>query len=232
MKKYIISLLVCTILASVGCAPVRSGKYSKKSQKSVMAKHDDESKSGEQTSSEKHGAESADGAKASHSETQSDPQEDQSSWNPYKTQKGRFSDTAVIYLPPVNIGYEGTIGTAVESTIEEFNKEYYESACETFQNLSNTIIKGDSLQFECIFYGSECEIMKESYSTAANMLKGMLDNPNLPRSILERSLVRLGQLYCVENKPREAKKLFDRLKEEFPGSMYIPLANCDAVQYK
>lgn len=229
MKNITISLIVCIILATASCAPVRSGKYVKKPARASSALS--QSNPGENNSESGQNSSEA-VAETEHSASASGKEDSESGWDTQSENTGRFSDTTIVYLPPVNLGVEGSIGSELETTIEDFNSENYDSACEKFKNLANTLIKGDSLHYECMFYEGECEIMKENYSSAINLLKQLLGASNLPNSVLERTLVRLGQLYCVGNKPKEAKKLFDRLRAEFPTSIYIPLANCDAVQYK
>ena len=93
----------------------------------------------------------------------------------------------------------------------------------------NTLSPADSLYYEITFYLSECLIVKDKFVEAEEVLKMLVNRPNIPSDVIQKSLVRLGQIYCVVSRPAEANKVFTKLKTDFPRSKYIPLANCESV---
>ncbi len=96
--------------------------------------------------------------------------------------------------------------------------------------LMETLPENDSLWFESSFYAAECLVTQSKVDAAGRILRTLLDSEGLPPDILEKVLVRLGQVYCYQKKHEAAEKLFKRLKEEFPESIYIPVANCESIK--
>ena len=56
------------------------------------------------------------------------------------------------------------------------------------------------------------------------------NDPMLTDIVNERVLVRLGQIYCVEKDQQKAEDYFKLLRNTYPESIYIPLADCDVVK--
>lgn len=149
-----------------------------------------------------------------------------------KPEKKRFSDTTYIYLDSGTVNNQAKLGKLFNQAIDEFDKEDYNSACEKFKALANTLEQGDSLQYETQFYSIECMILKDEIKAGELKLKSMLDIKDLPKPIVQKVLVRLGQVCCVLKKEDEAKQYFDKLREMFPKSIYLPVANCSAVKHE
>jgi TolA-binding protein len=96
--------------------------------------------------------------------------------------------------------------------------------------LSQTLDKGDSLYYETLFFVCECNIINENFDEAEMKLIKMYNDKITPKAVYEKVLVRLGQIYCYKNDIKTAKKYFQKVKKEFPNSIYLPFANCDFVR--
>ena len=152
--------------------------------------------------------------------------------NETKTYNSRFSDTTTIVINP-STGSGSTVYSVNDqfaAAIQEFDDEQYESACNKAAYFAETFAYGDSLYYESLFLLSECSIINEAFDDAEKTLKNLLHEKQLPSSVHEKVLVRLGQLYCVKNKPKKAEKYFRELKRKYPRSIYLPLANCNSVR--
>ncbi|MDQ1266939.1 MAG: hypothetical protein QG635_2092 [Bacteroidota bacterium] len=150
-----------------------------------------------------------------------------------KTQKkSRFSDTTVIELAPVEPPSKIGIDDEFMLAVDKFDAEDYDFACKKFRELIETMPPDDSLTFEAKFFLCECSIYNKDLNTAEKMLKKLLTIKDMPGAVVEKALVRLGQIYCVLGKKKEAQFMFAKLKLDYPDSPLIKLANCDAVKGK
>jgi tetratricopeptide (TPR) repeat protein len=144
----------------------------------------------------------------------------------------RFKDTTYILVadnPKVSNYINNTLIERFEKASKEFDAENYESACKTFEQLIEIFPENDSLYFESFFYSAECNMLSDNLNTAEKLLIILLQNQNTPPIVIQKSLVRLGQLYCVTDRKNEAKNIFDKLKIQYPDSIYLIIANCSAV---
>lgn len=142
----------------------------------------------------------------------------------------RFSDTTVIRLPKVMPQIDFSLDEEFDLAIIAFEGENYADACDKFAFFAETFTPNDSLWYESRYYVAECELLKNQLAKAKGILSGLVEDGRLPRSVLERSLVRYGQLLCVEGDDAAAESYFARLRREFPNSIYMELANCAAVR--
>jgi len=147
-----------------------------------------------------------------------------------KQTKPRFSDTTTVIVPPATVSSQSSLAKQFDDAVANFDKEKFDIACEKFKVFSQTLDQNDSLFYESKFYICECHISKNEISQAESGLTELFTDKHVPKNIYERVLVRLGQVYCVQNKNHEAEELFLKLKKDFPKSIYIPLANCDVVK--
>ena len=83
----------------------------------------------------------------------------------------------------------------------------------------------DSLHQEAIFQYSECNINNNNLDEALWNLEELLQN-KLNKNIVPKVLVRIGQIYCVLGETAQADKYFNRLRKEYPKSIYNKLADC------
>lgn len=149
-----------------------------------------------------------------------------------KKKAGKFEDTTVVDLPAVRTELKEaaiSMDSLFNMAASQFNNMKYKQACPKFKALGETLDAGDSLYFETKYYECECNLLDNNFAPAKNILLKILANPDAPRDAVEKSMVRLGQIYCVINKKDSAGIYFDRFKQEFPHSEYLPLADCSAV---
>lgn len=162
----------------------------------------------------------------------SSPAELTSSANaPRKTVKSaknreRFSDTTYLSLSKE---MPGDMTSTFSQAMVEFDKGDYTKAQETFLHLSETLDDADSLHNEAVFMAAECDVQLSNYDAARKNLHELTARGDVPLTILEKSLVRLGQVYCALGREGEAQRMFERLKRDFPESRLIGLANCKAI---
>jgi len=98
-----------------------------------------------------------------------------------------------------------------------------------FSSFAETFAEGDSLKFEAMFYKSECLIIKQDFEDAEKVLSGIAKDKLIPNSVLERTLVRLGQVYCALDRKKDAQAMFSKFRKQFPNSIYEEIANCEAI---
>lgn len=146
----------------------------------------------------------------------------------------RFSDTTFLYVgeyrPVVdNKPTQIQKSAQLELAIKKFDDGDISSACEDISNLLQSVSKESGEYPEVLFYTAECYIAKNAFDPARKILVDLLSLDRLTVEIKEKSLVRLGQIYCVEGNKIEAERLFKQLRREFPSSLYLPIATCEAI---
>jgi TolA-binding protein len=142
--------------------------------------------------------------------------------------KQRFSDTTYIYLSKMN-KTSGISNVEYIKAVQIYEAGNYDKSCEMFVNMKNQYTKSDTTFYNVLFYCSECKIIEEDLYEAESILKELLVDPQTPNSTRQKVLVRLGQVYCVLGNKEMASTLFKKLRQEFPNSVYLPLANCESV---
>ena len=113
--------------------------------------------------------------------------------------------------------------------IELFNNDNFQESCPIIEHIAQTLPDNDTLKYDAMFYWSECLIQKNKLKKSIQILSSLINNKNSTNSILEKSLVRLGHLYCLQNDKQTAKIYFNRLRIKFPHSAFLQLANCGVV---
>lgn len=114
-----------------------------------------------------------------------------------------------------------------ESALGLFDEGNYTAASEKLKALSETLKENDTLTHETKFYIAECHIAKNEFSQAMEILKKLEKNQNKSSEITQKTLVRLGQIYCVLDMKKESKQYFEKLKKSFPNSIYLKLSQCE-----
>ncbi|MFP4528992.1 MAG: tetratricopeptide repeat protein [Candidatus Kapaibacterium sp.] len=221
--KFVILLVLAAGLMS--CSPVRSPYFNQKSdsgQKDLLAKKKDG-----RTEFNNHSSDS----NLIEDEEDSNPGKDRASEH-----QQLHPDTTYVALSPIG---KGNLPAPKQSTpgldeqfreaVEKFDNEEYGLACKDFEQFARALPPGDSLYFEARFYWSECRIIYNEIAIARDILSEIIEDDRCPDSVTEKALVRLGQIFCVLGYESRAEGYFDRLRKEFPASIYIPLANCESV---
>lgn len=114
-----------------------------------------------------------------------------------------------------------------ESALGLFDEGNYTAASEKLKALSETLKENDTLTHETKFYIAECHIAKNEFSQAMEILKKLEKNETKSSEITQKTLVRLGQIYCVLDMKKESKQYFEKLKKSFPNSIYLKLSQCE-----
>ncbi|HPU23708.1 MAG TPA: tetratricopeptide repeat protein [Candidatus Kapabacteria bacterium] len=148
--------------------------------------------------------------------------------------KSRFNDTTFIdinFTPPKELTKSvQAMNDELKQAIDLYHDSKFNEACEIFARLlTNTNKQAKDYQI-LLYYSSECYIAKNMFEPAKKLLIDVLSLDELFDDIKEKALVRLGQVYCIENKKAEADRLFRQLRREYPQSKYIKLADCDAIK--
>ncbi len=118
----------------------------------------------------------------------------------------------------------------LKQAIDLYHDGKVNESCQIFARLlTNTNKQAKDYQI-LLYYSSECYIAKNMFVPAKKLLTDVLSLDELFDDIKEKSLVRLGQVYCIENNKTEADRLFRQLRREYPQSKYIKLADCDAIK--
>lgn len=117
-----------------------------------------------------------------------------------------------------------------QKAVLEFDVNFIEKACNKFDFFVSTLNPEDTLYFEAMFYKSECLITNTDYKEAEKILTRVINSKKVPEAVLQKSVVRLGHLYCAMGKTSLAEKTFTTFKEKFPKSKLVRLANCSVVQ--
>lgn len=151
--------------------------------------------------------------------------------------KSRFTDTTKVVIKPnirtTHVAINSQLDTAIynfEKAGEEQDIEKIDKSCLEIKSFAETFAEGDSLKFEAMFYKGECLIVFQKFEEAEILLLGITNDILIPNSVLERALIRLGQVYCALNKIKEANKIFAKFHSQFPNSIYKEIANCEAIK--
>lgn len=122
---------------------------------------------------------------------------------------------------------EADIVLSYDNALNLFNSGNYTSSLEKFKALSETLKENDTLIYETQYYIAECHIAKNEFSKAMDILKKLEITSDNKSEIMQKTLVRLGQMYCILNMKKDANGYFKKLKSRFPHSNYNKVANCN-----
>lgn len=114
-----------------------------------------------------------------------------------------------------------------ENALNLFNSGNYTTSLEKFKALSETLKENDTLIYETQYYIAECHISRNEFSQAMDILKKLEITADNNSEIMQKTLVRLGQMYCILNMKKDANGYFKKLKSRFPNSNYNKVANCN-----
>lgn len=146
--------------------------------------------------------------------------------------RNRFADTTYIYLDGANSSNEIEISEAsheelYRQALNKFNNEDYNSACNNFKVFLENYTLRDNIYYDARFHLGECLVLNNSISEAIDIFNNILNSQNVPDEVIQQALVRLGQVYCSQNKMSLAQRYFTRLRNEYPKSIYLKVANCN-----
>lgn len=152
--------------------------------------------------------------------------------------KVNSKDTLEIDYPPISssmnnlfdLSDEFDFTPEFEKAVLEFDINFIEKACNKFDFFASTLNPTDTLYFESLFYKSECLIARLEYAQAERLLNRIIKNKNTPEPVLQKSIVRIGHIYCAMGSKELAEQTFEEFKNNFPNSKLLKLANCEAIK--
>ncbi len=148
------------------------------------------------------------------------------------TKLKRFADTVTIAEKGEKTHKTPTrkIEMEVDEAMRLFDNQEYVLAHEKFTQLSGTITTGDPLLMDVLFMAAECDAVLGNYNEAEKQLVKLTTRGDITNIVLEKALVRLGHVFCVQKKTSEAEQAFKRLRTQFPETKYGKLADCSAIK--
>lgn len=158
--------------------------------------------------------------------SQKNYQNSNNSFNSNDSNTEVYSETIIVHdlnNPETNLN----IVQNYEAALSLFESGNFTASADKFRALSETLKENDTLNHETKFYLAECHIAKNEFSQAMDILKKLEKNADKSSEISQKTLVRLGQIYCVLNMKKEANNYYDKLKKSYPNSIYIKVANCN-----
>lgn len=152
--------------------------------------------------------------------------------------KNMSDDTLDIEYPPISssnynlfdFNEDFDFTPEFEKAVLEFDINFIEKACNKFDFFASTLNPTDTLYFESLFYKSECLITRLEYAQAERLLNRIIKNKNTPEPVLQKSIVRIGHIYCAMGSKELAEKTFEEFKNDYPNSKLVKLANCNAIK--
>ncbi len=142
----------------------------------------------------------------------------------------QFSDTTIIDLDEVILSDDETYMQSFDKAIELFDSGDFSEALSMFEVYAGTLPPSDSLYHETLFFIGECYISMDNLNKAKALLEELEAFPGVADGVMEKVLVRLGQIWCVLDDELRAEAYFQMLREKYPNSIYIPLADCSVVK--
>lgn len=139
-------------------------------------------------------------------------------------------DTLIIRLDPIVYKYADTNqSTAIDQQItdisEMLDNGMTEQACSLSEALWDSLEEGEQ-KWHARFFMGECLIAKNDLEGAKDIFASLLEGP-ARKDAREKSLIRMGQIYCLEGDTIKANEYFIQLRTDYPKSIYIPLAVCN-----
>lgn len=174
----------------------------------------------------------------SHNEQQKSSNKEIAKQTSKSNTKVNSKDTLEIDYPPISssmnnlfdLSDEFDFTPEFEKAVLEFDINFIEKACNKFDFFASTLNPTDTLYFESLFYKSECLIARLEYAQAERLLNRIIKNKNTPEPVLQKSIVRIGHIYCAMGSKELAEQTFEEFKNNFPNSKLLKLANCEAIK--
>lgn len=166
--------------------------------------------------------------------------------------KTQIGDTLIIQLPDVvqpNVkpnkvidknpagekvddGDNQTIKNELDIAIELYENNKVDDAQKKLLTILSTLSKENRQYYQARYYLTECSIAKNKTKEAKKELEELYKIETLEDDILEKVILRLGQISCLNKNNEKANEYFEELKDRFPASELINLANCNFVKKK
>jgi len=143
--------------------------------------------------------------------------------------RNRYDDTTVVFISSEK-KQDSEAPDKFNQALQFFDDGNYREAEKIFSEIIKTIEKPNLKFYNIQFYLAECKIQFGENNKAEELLKQLTEKSTTDHLVLEKSIVRLGQLYCIMDKKDLAAGYFQRLKREFPKSVYLNFAECNTIK--
>lgn len=132
----------------------------------------------------------------------------------------------------VDDGDNESIKKELDHAIELYEKNKIDDAQKKLMTILSTLSKENRQYYQARYYLTECSIAKNKTKEAKKELEELYKIETLEDEILEKVILRLGQIACTNKNNEKANEYFDELKDKFPDSELIKLANCNFLKKK
>lgn len=132
----------------------------------------------------------------------------------------------------VDDGDNETIKNELETAIELYENNKIDAAQRKLITILSTLSKENRQYYQARYYLTECSIAKNKTKEAKKELEELYKIETLEDGILEKVILRLGQIECINKNSEKANEYFEELKDRFPESELKNLANCNFVKKK
>jgi len=132
----------------------------------------------------------------------------------------------------VDDGDNESIQNELELAVDLYEQNKIDKAQEKLVAILSTLSKENRQYYQARYYLSECDISKNKLKVAKKNLEELFNTETLEDEILEKVILRLGQIECFNKNNEKANEYFEELKDRFPRSELIKLANCDFAKKK
>jgi TolA-binding protein len=148
--------------------------------------------------------------------------------------KQQFADTLVMNITPHSEGKQTDnaskqLDKEWKSANQFFDKGEYKNAKDMFTTIAESTSSEDSIHCESTFMIAECLVQLNELPKAKEILYALSNNTHVSTTLLEKVLIRSGQVLCALDDVESATIYFKRLQIEYPQSRFSSMATCNSV---
>ncbi|MCX7930248.1 MAG: tetratricopeptide repeat protein [Chlorobi bacterium] len=119
---------------------------------------------------------------------------------------------------------------SLDSAVIMCEHDRWKTAREVMLQIIESSTEEDSIHWEALFQLGECAALRGDYSVAAAILGEVAYREQGPPSdVHARAIVRLGHVFCQLGRFADAKTQFARLRNLYPYSLYLKVADCKVI---
>jgi tetratricopeptide (TPR) repeat protein len=123
-----------------------------------------------------------------------------------------------------------SIENLLDQAIDYYENQEITKSRNVLEDILSKIKKSDEKYLEVLYYLAECDISENKLTKAKEKLNEIYKNKNVDSQIMEKVLLRLGQIFCYEKNNTKATEYFKELKSLNPNSILNKLANCNFIK--
>ncbi|MCX7908319.1 MAG: tetratricopeptide repeat protein [Ignavibacteria bacterium] len=127
----------------------------------------------------------------------------------------------------IELSNKGDFPKEISRGNELFEAGDYKSALQIFLAFINRANIRDFYFWYARFRAAECLYEMKQISASIQDLTELYHNENVDKEIKEKTLLKLGKIYCEQKEVEKANFYFELLRKEFPSSTVLPIPNCN-----